>query len=93
MSENMSSRLEKKIDGLVEDMATVKTTLFEREKAEILRNEVISQAMKTQDTTMCNLDKRIIKLEETQNKVAWLIISTVMLAIIGTVIITNTIVK
>ena len=91
MSENMSSRLEKKIDSLVEDMATVKTTLFEREKTEKLRDEVISQAMKTQDANMSNLDKRITKLEENQNKVIWLIVSTVILTVLGTIITSNVI--
>jgi hypothetical protein len=87
MSENMSSRLEKKIDGLVEDMATVKTTLFEREKTDKLRDEVISQAMKTQDANISNLDKRVTKLEENQNKVIWLIVSMVITALMGAVII------
>ena len=91
MSENMSSRLEKKIDSLVEDMATVKTTLFEREKTDKLRDEVISQAMKTQDANMSNLDKRITKLEENQNKVIWLIVSTVILTVLGTIITSNVI--
>ena len=91
MSENMSSRLEKKIDSLVEDMATVKTTLFEREKTEKLRDEIISQAMKTQDANMSNLDKRITKLEENQNKVIWLIVSTVILTVLGTIIASNVI--
>ncbi len=89
MNENTSIRLEKKIDSLVEDMATVKTTLFEREKTEKLRDEVISQAMKTQDANISNLDKRVTKLEENQNKVIWLIVSTVILAILGTIIASN----
>lgn len=91
MSENVSSRLEKKIDSLVEDMATVKTTLFEREKTDKLRDEVISQAMKTQDANISNLDKRVTKLEENQNKVIWLIVSTVILTILGTIITSNVI--
>lgn len=91
MNENMSSRLEKKIDSLVEDMATVKTTLFEREKTDKLRDEVISQAMKTQDANISNLDKRVTKLEENQNKVIWLIVSTVILTILGTIITSNVI--
>lgn len=91
MSENISSRLEKKIDSLVEDMATVKTTLFEREKTDKLRDEVISQAMKTQDANISNLDKRVTKLEENQNKVIWLIVSTVILTILGTIITSNVI--
>ena len=91
MSENISSRLEKKIDSLVEDMATVKTTLFEREKTDKLRDEVISQAMKTQDANISNLDKRVTKLEENQNKVIWLIVSTVILTVLGTIIASNVI--
>lgn len=91
--ENITSRVEKKIDKLIEEMATVKTTLSEREKTEILREEVIKQAMKTQDNAMNNIDKRVCKLEENQSKVIWLIISTVLLAVIGTVIATNIIIK
>lgn len=89
MNENATNRLEKKIDKLIEEMATVRTTLSEREKSETLREEVIKQAMKTQDTAMNNIEKRVCKLEETQGKIAWLIISTVLLAIIGTVITVN----
>lgn len=91
MTENITNRLEKKLDGLIEDMATVKTTLFEREKTETLRDEVIKQAMKTQDTAMLSIDKRVCKLEDFQNKVVWLIVSTVLLAVIGTVIAVNVI--
>lgn len=86
MTENISNRLEKKIDKLIEEMAGVKSTLTEREKTEIVREEVIKQAMRTQDNAMNNIDKRVSKLEENQNKVTWLIISAVLLAIIGTVI-------
>lgn len=89
MNENATNRLEKKIDKLIEEMATVRTTLSEREKTETVREEVIKQAMKTQDTAMNNIEKRVCKLEETQGKIAWLIISTVLLAIIGTVIAVN----
>ena len=32
MNENATNRLEKKIDKLIEEMATVRTTLSEREK-------------------------------------------------------------
>lgn len=86
MTENITSRLEKKIDKLIEEMATVRTTLSERERTEILREEVIKQAMKTQDNAMNNIDKRVCKLEENQSKVIWLIVSAVLLAVIGTVI-------
>lgn len=89
MSENITSRLEKKIDKLIEEMAGVKSTLTEREKTEMLREEVIKQAMRTQDNAMNNIDKRVCKLEETQGKVAWLIISTVILAVISTIIAVN----
>ena len=39
MNENITSRLEKKIDKLIEEMAGVKSTLTEREKTEILKEE------------------------------------------------------
>lgn len=91
MNESVTNRLEKKIDKLIEEMATVRTTLSEREKTEKLRDEVISQAMKTQDANMSNLDKRITKLEENQNKVIWLIVSTVILTVLGTIITSNVI--
>lgn len=91
MSENTSDRLEKKLDSLIQDVSYVKATITEREKTEILRNEVVTQAFKTQDTAMANIDKRVCKLENNQDRVAWLIISTVILAILGVIIAVNVI--
>ena len=89
MAESTTSRLEKKVDSLIMDVSSMKSILQEREKTEILRNEVLSQSMKIQDKAIDNLDKRVESLETNQSKITWLIVSTVVIAIIGTVLITG----
>jgi len=82
MGDNASAnKLERKIDDICDTVAKIdkevcslKAILTEREKAEILRNEVIIQAMKIQEKS---LEKRVDKVEDNQT---W-----VMRAIVGTV--------
>lgn len=89
MSETANSRLEKKVDALIGDMASIKAILIEREKSETLRDDVIRQAMKTQDKAIDSVSCRVAKLEDSQSKVVWLIISLVIIAVVGTVLVTN----
>lgn len=86
MKENDTNRLEKKLDNLLEDVAFVKATLTEREKTEVLRNEVVMQAMKTQEASINNINTRVCNLEDGKNKIIWLVISTILLALLGTVV-------
>ncbi len=88
MAESTTARLEKKVDSLLSDVSSMKSILQEREKTEILRNEVIAQSMKIQDKAIHNLDKRVESLEDNQSRITWLIVSSVILAILGAVLVT-----
>lgn len=94
MDNNCNTKLEDKIDKLMEmvnkvdgKVQSMDATIKEREKSEILRNEVLSQALKTQAQTHDDLKERVDKLEANQSKLAWLVISVVVTAIIGLVVV------
>lgn len=89
-----NSRLENKVDNICEtvsridkEVSSVKSTLNEREKSEILRNEVIVKSMETHIKALESIDKRVTKLEENQGKVVWIIITLVITAVVGAVIV------
>ena len=72
-------KLEKKIDeigkmvyAISNELSSIKTTLIEREKSEILRNQLLEQ-------TVISNQKRIEKLE---GKYAW-VVRTILASIIG----------
>lgn len=89
-----NSRLENKVDNICatvsridKEVSSVKSTLNEREKSEILRNEVIVKSMETHIKALESIDKRVAKLEENQGKVVWIVITLVITAVVGTVIV------
>ena len=89
-----NSRLENKVDNICatvsridKEVSSVKSTLNEREKSEILRNEVIVKSMETHIKALESIDKRVAKLEENQGKVVWIVITLVITAVVGTIIV------
>lgn len=93
MEDNCNKKLEDKIDKIMDtvnrigiDMSAVKTTINEREKSEILRNEVLSQALKTQTIAHSDLKDRVEKLEGNQSKLVWVILSAFLIAVLSLVI-------
>lgn len=88
------SNMEKKIDEIMNTMykidgkvQSMDATIKEREKSEILRNEVITQSIKTLCQAHDDLKERVDGLEKNQGKVVWLIITIVIGAIMGTIIV------
>ena len=92
--DNCNNKLEEKIDRIMEavnrvdgKIQSMDATIKEREKSEILRNEVLAQALKTQAQAHDDLKQRVDKLESNQSKIAWLVITIVVTAVIGLVIV------
>lgn len=93
MEEECNTKLENKIDKIMDtvtridkEVTSVKTTVNEREKSDVLRNEVLGQALKMQTQAHADLKDRVIKLENNQSKLVWVIISAVLVAVLGLVI-------
>ena len=90
MDNNFGEKLDKIyeiVNNLNGKIQSIDATIKEREKSEILRNEVLLKSIEAQDKSMVNICERVRKLEDNQGKVVWLVISMVIASVLGVILI------